>query len=177
MVGWLVLFLAFFVFVEPLLVLAHELGHATMALLAGHSATVFLGGSEEGKTASIGALSFVARPAGFLRPATAGFCFYDSDPSRPARIAIALTGPAVTIGLLVVVALVGSVESGALADVAGFAFIYLAIQAAFTLVPVRYPATFGPYGGYKSDGRVALELLLGWNPAPNEGIEPVRTDE
>lgn len=166
MVSSLLVLAGFFLLLEPLLVLAHELGHAAIVLASGENARVALGGNE-GKRFDVGPLALVLRPRGLASASTYGLCYYDVELGRWRRIAFALAGPAVTVLLLAVAMTVGADADGALEEMASFAAIYLAIQAVLTLLPVQYPSFMGPYAGIKSDGRVALELLLGWSEAPN----------
>lgn len=176
MAASIALFAIFFLLVEPLLVLAHELGHAAVVLATGEDPTVAMGG-DEGKRFGIGPVAFVLHPVGLLNVATFGACYYEVDLGRWQTIAFALAGPAVTLGLLAAAWSVTTSTTGPVGELAEIAVIYLGIQAAITLLPVQYPSFMGQYAGFKSDGRVALEVSLGWNRSPNEHLSAPTTAE
>lgn len=166
-----VVLFVFFLLVEPLLVLAHELGHASVIVANGNVPHVTLGG-ERGRTVDLGLLTLSVRPVGLLRPMTTGFCSFDSDPTREVRIFFALAGPAVTLSLLGPAFALSTAPAALVREIAAIAGLYLLLQAVFTLAPIRYPGWFGDYGGVASDGRVALALAMGWDDSPNEDVVP-----
>lgn len=161
-----VAFLVVYLLVEPVLVGLHELGHAAVPLARGHETVVFVGG-EAGPTVSRGRLAITVEPRAFLAPVTDGATAADADTGRWTVLAGVLAGPLVSLTL--------AVGTGWLLLVRGldglaqllvlFTFLYLWFQTLFTLAPLSYSGWAGPYDDYKSDGRIALELLLGRDPA------------
>lgn len=160
-----VAFLVFYLVVEPVLVGLHELGHALVPLARGRETVLFLGG-EAGPTASLGPLTVTVQPGAFLVPVTYGATATDVETGRWTVLAGTLGGPLVSLLLAVGTGwlLLGRGLDGAPELVAFFAFLYLWFQTLFTLAPLRYPGWAGQYGDYRSDGRIALELLLGRDP-------------
>lgn len=149
----------FFVVLEPLVVLAHELGHAAIPIARGHSATVVLGGIG-GRRASVGRLTVVVDPRELLTPLTFGLAQWDEAAGRRTDVVASLAGPAVSAGLLVLALAAVDSTTGFANEVAEATAIYLLFQTALTLLPIRYPWFAGRLAGCKSDGLCALQHLL-----------------
>jgi len=158
-------FLVFYLVVEPVLVGLHELGHALVPTAGGRRTVLFLGG-QEGPTVTLGPLTVTVQPGAFLVPVTDGATVTDADAGRWTVLAGTLGGPLTSLALALATGwlLLDYGLHGAAEWVVFFAFLYLWFQTLFTLVPLRYPGWAGEYGDYKSDGRIALELLLGRDP-------------
>lgn len=148
----------FFLLVEPLLVLAHELGHAAVPLARGYSATVVLGG-RNGRRASLGRCSFVVEPRKLLRLVTFGRAEYGSATDRQTVLLATVAGPAVTIAAIWPALAAASETTGFVGHVLDPAVTYLFVQALVTLVPIEYPSFMGQYAGRESDGLTALQLF------------------
>lgn len=156
-----------YLLVEPVLVALHECGHAIAPLTRGYRTDVFVGGIV-GPTATLGPLSVTVAPRGFLAPVTYGATAADAEADRWTVVAGALGGPLVSLVLTGGVGWLLLVRglTRPLAWVAVIAFAYLWFQTLFTLAPLRYPWAPREYRDYRSDGRLALDLLLGREPTP-----------
>lgn len=157
----------FLVVVEPLLVGVHEFGHATVPLAQGRRTHIFVGG-DRGPTASIGALTLTLALPGFLRPITDGATLSDAATGRWTLLAGTLGGPVAS--LLACAGCWGLLWLAPPEPVWWFAFwgfLYSGMQAAITLLP--FQARSRPGGEpFRTDGRIALELLLGRDPVLDE---------
>lgn len=159
----------FYLVVEPLLVALHEAGHAVVPVARGRHTLVAVGGAD-GPTIELGLLTVTVQPRGFLAPVTYGATATDAEAGRATVLAATVGGPAVSLVLGLAGGWILFVRGldGSAAWLAFLAVGYLWFQTLFTLAPLRYPGWAGPYGDYKSDGRIALELLLGRDPAVDE---------
>lgn len=164
MLAALAALVVFLLVVEPLLVGLHELGHAIVPLALGKETAVFVGG-ERGPTVSIGSLTLTVAPAGFLSPITDGAVVTDVQTGRWTVFAGTLGGPLAS--LLAAVGSVIALESASgpfLGWLGLLAFAYSTLQTLSTLAPFSGPVPSDGGEPFKSDGRIALELLLGRDP-------------
>lgn len=154
----------FFVVVEPLLVALHELGHAVVPVSRGKQTAVLVGG-HRGWTLSIGSLTLTVVPSGVLHPATQGATATDTQSSRWTVLAGTLGGPLTSLlATIVAVLALPFVPDGWPWWVVVLAIGYGALQTFSSLTPLQGPPDPETGERFKTDGRIALELLLGRDP-------------
>ena len=151
----------FLLVVEPLLVGLHELGHAIVPLGLGKETAVFVGG-KRGPSLSVGSLTLTIAPAGVLSPITDGAVVTDVQTGRWAVFAGTLGGPLTSLLVAVGAAFALETVRGPFLEwLVLFAFAYGTLQ---TLAPISGPVPTDGGEAFKTDGRIALELLLGRDP-------------
>lgn len=153
--GWVAFLLVLF-FIYPLVVLLHELGHAIAALaLASGPVTIKMGDWRREHplfVRRVGRLTL----QWYRLPGWSGRCSADDigDASVVGRIVFYLGGPLVSLLTAIAAYLVMfNLESGGFLwavfqTIGNFALATLLL----TIVPMRYPAWWGPYAGSRSDG-------------------------
>jgi hypothetical protein len=148
-------------FVVPLLVFAHELGHAA-AILALTADAVTVGGGGERWRWRHGRLSVQFDPAGWQRW-WYGFARYEGlAVTIPREVAVHFVGPALTLLVLLVMTALAATASGEWVRFGLYsAFWWTVSQLVATLAPIRYPSWWGPYADHPSDGLQAKRALGG----------------
>ncbi|MEG0772837.1 site-2 protease family protein [Clostridium sp.] len=145
--------------IVQLTTIAHELGHAIPALFfSKDKVRMYLGIAKNNeKSYSIGSLQVVFR--GF-HPFT-GFVRWNNNKLSRIQESIAVIGGPIT-SLLIAISLFlfgNSFGSGVLTNMIKLTAYYNFYQFIVTAIPIQYPSWWGGYGGYKSDGLNALEML------------------
>ncbi|MFC3022885.1 site-2 protease family protein [Vibrio zhugei] len=145
-----------FVLVMPLIVLLHELGHATPQLLTGHAVEIRLGSGSNAKEFQVGKLKLLITPLSM----NVGFVSIERDVSKNLQVVSLLMGPVVSLILCIGLYLLRRYELPYLAQyLVDFGLYFLLFQFLFTSIPIYYPSYFGAYEGMPSDGRQVLELF------------------
>ncbi|AGN00172.1 hypothetical protein L593_01095 [Salinarchaeum sp. Harcht-Bsk1] len=176
MLAALLAILVFLLVVEPLLVGLHELGHAIVPLALGNETAVFVGG-KRGLSGSVGSLTLTVAPAGLRSPITEGAVVTDVQTGRWAVFAGTLGGPISSLLLAVTAAFALEFVRGPFLQwLVLFAFAYSTLQALSTLAPFRGPVPTDGGEPFKTDGRIALELLLGRDPVLDGDGGPLSSD-
>lgn len=177
MLAVLVALVAFVLVVEPLLVAAHEFGHAIVPLLLGRETAVFVGG-DRGPTVSIGRLTVTVAPAGLLSPVTSGATVTDVQTDRWAMFAGTLAGPLTSL-LVTIVAWQAftTVTTDVFWWLSFATLVYGGLQTFSTLAPFSAGATATDEESFKTDGRIALELLLGRDPVLDGSKRGIRDSD
>lgn len=158
----------FVLVVEPLLVAAHEFGHAIVPLALGRETSVFVGG-DRGPTVSIGQLTVTVAPLGLLSPVTNGATVTDVQTDRWAMFAGTLAGPMLSLTATIVAWWAFQFATSDLIWYLSFlTLLYGGLQTFSTLAPFSSPARGKGEAPFKTDGRIALELLLGRDPVLDE---------
>lgn len=164
MLAVLLALVVFLLVVEPVLVALHEFGHAIVPLAQGRETAIFVGG-QLGPTIVIGPLTLTIAPVGFLRPITEGATVTDLQSGRWTVLAGTLGGPLTSLLAAICAWLALRIAPNAIVwGLVLYAFVYAALQTLSTLVPLRGPAPSDGSEPFKTDGRIALELLLGRDP-------------
>ncbi|KJY79312.1 hypothetical protein TW78_01015 [Vibrio coralliilyticus] len=145
-----------FVLVMPLVVLLHELGHATPQLLTGHAVEIRLGSGSNAKVFRVGKLKLIITPLSM----NVGFASMKRDVSKNLQAVSLLMGPVVSLILCIGLYLLSRNGLPHLAQyLVNFGLYFSLFQFLFTSIPIYYPSYFGSYEGMPSDGRQVLELL------------------
>ena len=138
----------------PPLTLLHELGHALLLSLAGHSATIYLGRPDPRarSTFRLGKVEArIRRPLGF-----GGICHYEEPEngfSPEGELLIALGGPAASALAALAFGLAAYLSpDNPLSGLLGAISIGAFLQFFLSMIPVRYPRWLGAAGGRPSDG-------------------------
>jgi hypothetical protein len=154
----------FLLVVEPLLVAAHEFGHAIVPVAQGRETAVFVGG-DRGPTITLGTLTVTIAPTGLLSPVTRGATVTDVQTDRWSMLVGTLAGPAMSL-LATIVAWRAFQIAGSdlLWWLSYVTLIYGGLQTFSTLAPFSAKVTDDGEAPFKTDGRIALELLLGRDP-------------
>jgi hypothetical protein len=145
----------------PLSVLAHELGHAAVALALTDGRPSVQIGVDPDRSVTLGRLTLRVDPRAW-RQQWYGYCRYGATPDgRFGRAALSLAGP-VASGLVLAAAAAGTTWAEGLAryTLVGLGF-WTGAQLVVTLAPVTYPEWMGAYAGLDSDGKQAMEALRG----------------
>jgi hypothetical protein len=147
----------------PLVTLAHELGHALVALLVGSRQVVVLQGREPPLiNAAVGRLELRLRPLVSLRTAWYGRARWEAEGvGRAGRVAASAAGPRTSFVLAYLSGSVARATSGTVSFVAYAATYTVFGQFLATAIPMRYGRLFGPYAGDPSDGLRILRTLRG----------------
>jgi len=164
--GWSLL--CWLIIILPLQTLLHEFGHALAALgCRAEHVTIWMGGkaNQENREKSAFVLQWKRIEIVWVRLFSLfyGLFTYRHNQEKPMTrgqwILINLSGPAVSLFLLILtVTLIHSSHNSAppfIRDVLQLTASSLVVQFAVTILPMRYPAWMGAYGGALSDmGRV-----------------------
>ncbi|KZN24264.1 hypothetical protein A4G99_07505 [Haladaptatus sp. R4] len=151
--------IAVYLFLVPLVMLVHELGHAIVALLlTDGTVTVTVGGERYRR--QFGRFSLRFSPHGW-REWWYGFCRYETPPRRPlGRVLFSLAGPLATAVSLAVILALRSIPTDHWSLFALNGLLWWGVyQLVVTLVPIRYPSSWGAYAGTTSDGYDVLNAL------------------
>lgn len=169
MLAVVVAVLVFLLVVEPFLVALHELGHAVVPLALGRETAVFVGG-DRGPTVTLGALTLTVAPRGLLSPVTDGATVTDVQTGRWAMLSGTLAGPVTslfaTIAAWIALQSTPVASSAVLWWLTLFAVCYGGLQTLSTLAPIEASVAANDEGSvpFRTDGRIALALLLGRDP-------------
>lgn len=150
-------FLLFYIFIIPLSILLHEIGHGIGVVSSSRShARIYLGnwGEKNRQNFRIGRLHFYIHWSYF------GYCSWDHNLNKQQKICALAGGPLMSL-LLVCISLimVQDVPQGNLRSVINGITIFNLANFLFTGIPMNYPRWFGPLGGHPSDGLQLLRLL------------------
>lgn len=147
----------------PVLVLLHELGHATVALdLTSGRVSLFVGRQRRAVRFSVGRLDFGLSPAG-----PGGLCVYEPATlkHRRAEVWIAAAGPITSALTGFVLLLLALMANGFAAKVLTIGALGAVLETFISGLPLRYAQGLG---GGESDGRAVWRILRG---APPGGID------
>lgn len=145
----------------PVLVLAHELGHAVPMLMFTTQSIIIEIVNWQPREDKLFAVNIGRLQINWwVLPGWAGRCRSNSDALPPlARLLISIGGPFTSFGLWIIFAVGAYLVDGYLeAFLVGCAF-HTFITLLITTVPWRYPSWFGIFSGSLSDGAKALQAL------------------
>jgi hypothetical protein len=135
------------------LTLVHELGHALPALAWSRERVVVRVGWQPNVSASLARLDVHVR---FLnRPRWGWFGYFEVDWKAMRRwqaIVVTTGGPLVSLLILAALLTATTLVSWPATILVWVPTLAVAWQVLVTIIPVRYPAWFGPYAGWTSDG-------------------------
>jgi hypothetical protein len=146
-----------FVFILPLLVFVHELGHALPILLGGYEAHITLGSLEPSLSLNLFSLNISISPLSLVH----GACNWSMDVPDIVKLIALLAGPFASL-LVSITAFfrINTFSNYASAFIVRFVFSYSAFQFLGTISPINY-SYFSYIGGEGySDGYNALMIVI-----------------
>ncbi len=150
----MLIYLAVFYISMFISTILHELGHAVMALiLTKNDVIIKLGNDKLIKNIKIKRLTTELHQSPFI-----GFTYFDTEGSWLKRALICLSGPIVSfVVALIIFRLIADAERNIyifMLQIYGYVSLF---QGIMTIIPMIYRG--GPYGGHKSDGYLAVEVI------------------
>ncbi|MBU9719837.1 MULTISPECIES: hypothetical protein [Bacillaceae] len=153
----MIVFFLFYVFIIPICMLLHEIGHGLGIVLFSKSpAHIYLGNhSEENKeNFKIGRFHFHIHWSYF------GFCRWPSRLTKGQKFAAMAGGPLMSLFLVILFfLLLQEVPQGELYRLIQGIVIFNAMNFLVTAIPMTYPRWLGSYAGHPSDGLQLLRLF------------------
>lgn len=153
----MLIFIGFYVFVIPLCILMHEIGHAIgMILTSDERAHVHLGDLKDTskRTFGIGRIHFHIRWSFF------GFCSWGGQLNNKQRLASLIGGPLMSLVMAVLFwRFVSYVPEGNLHILLTGTARFCAVTFFSSVIPIKYPRWMGFLGGYPSDGLQILNIM------------------
>ncbi|MGD6780992.1 M50 family metallopeptidase [Sutcliffiella horikoshii] len=152
----MLLFFLFYIFVIPVCVLMHEIGHGVgVVSLSKLDAHIYLGkrSQENKENFRIGRFRF------HIHWSYIGFVDWKGDLNKRQRIAALAGGPIMSFLLVFIFAAIGiSLPPSDLKSFFWGASTFNLGMVVWTVIPITYPRWMGPYYGHPSDGLQLLRL-------------------
>lgn len=153
----MLIFLLFYVFIMPIFLILHEIGHGLGVILTSKSnASIYLGDFDKHnkRNFSIGRLHF------HIHWSHIGYCSWDSNLNKRQRICALAGGPIMSLLLVCIFLLIKQEVSQEIirSIINGIIFSNF-ITFLLSVIPISYPRWLGPLSGNPSDGLQLLRLF------------------
>ncbi|HLR43223.1 MAG TPA: hypothetical protein VK067_08310 [Pseudogracilibacillus sp.] len=150
------LYVFFFIFVIPICVLLHEVGHGIgLSTSSNAHVHIYLGlkSKSNKENFQIGRMHF------HLQWSYIGFVSWDKMLSKREKAFALAGGLIMSLILALLCGIIALVFNGKLQTLFGWTSTFNFIQFLVTIIPIRYPQWMGGYSGLSSDGLQLLKIL------------------